>query len=148
MLSGYNINQQSNIIKEDTGHWNVSCNSTNELPFGFVYIITNTINGRKYIGKKQIQSKKKLQPLKGKTRKRIKIVETDWKSYTSSSTEVNNDILKYGKENFIFEIVRWCCSKSAMAYFEAKLQFDNDVLLNENFYNGIINLRIGKLKCK
>ena len=43
--------------------------------------------------------------------------------------------------------VRFCNSKSELAYYEAKLQFDNDVLLHEDkFYNGIINLRLGKIK--
>lgn len=138
----------------DPGHWILGKGVTfseivaKELPYGFIYIITNKVTGKKYIGKKQMQSKKKLPPLKGKTRKRTKIVETDWKTYTSSSNEVNNDILKYGKENFIFEIVRWCDSKSELAYYEAKMQFEHDALLSENYYNGIINLRISKLKCK
>jgi hypothetical protein len=135
----------------DTGHWRlgqgVSFNCTvPEKPYGFIYIITNNITGKKYIGKKQMISKRKLPPLKGKARKRSKVVETDWKTYTSSSNEVNADIIKYGKENFTFEIVRWCYSKSQLAYFEAKLQFEHDVLLNENYYNGIINLRISKIK--
>jgi len=134
----------------DLGHWKLAKNLSYPFTdsYGFIYIITNNVTGKKYIGKKQMQSKKKLPPLKGKTRKRSKIVETDWKTYTSSSNEVNNDILKYGKENFIFEIVRWCDSKSSLAYYEAKMQFERDALLSENYYNGIINLRISKLKCK
>lgn len=135
----------------DYGHWTlkegVSCIDDKELPYGFIYVITNKLNGRGYIGKKQILTTRKRPPLKGKKRKRSFVLETDWKTYTSSSNEVNEDILKHGKENFIFEIVRWCNSKSALAYYEAKLQFEHDVLLNENFYNGIINLRIGKIKC-
>ena len=66
---------------------------------------------------------------------------------SSSSDKVNHDLIEYGKNNFLFEIVRFCNSKSELAYYEAKLQFDNDVLLNEDkFYNGIINLRLGKIK--
>jgi len=43
---------------------------------GFVYIVTDKRNGKDYIGKKGLVSKRKLPPLKGKKRKRIKIVET------------------------------------------------------------------------
>jgi hypothetical protein len=131
----------------DTGHWNISCEPINELPYGFLYIITNTTTNRKYIGKKQIFRTVKRPPLKGKKNKRHIKMETDWKLYTSSSNELNEDILIIGKEYFKFEIVRWCHSKSELAYYEAKMQFECDVLLTDDYYNGIINLRIGRLKC-
>jgi len=51
---------------------------------GFVYEITDTRNGMKYIGKKGLMSKRKLPPLKGAKRKRTKIVETDWPDYYGS----------------------------------------------------------------
>jgi len=129
----------------DFGHW-VNCTSINveELPYGFLYLIENKLTNKKYIGKKQIKSVKKLKPLKGKKNKRHFDIETDWKTYTSSSNEVNSDIVTYGKDNFSFSIIRFCDSKSEMAYFEAKLQFEENVLLREDYYNGIINLRIGK----
>jgi len=129
----------------DFGHWeNCTAKDVNELPYGFVYLIENTINGKKYIGKKQIKSVKKLKPLKGKKNKRHVDVETDWKTYTSSSVDVNNDITQFGKDKFNFSILKFCNSKSEMAYEEAKLQFMHDVLLTEGWYNGIINLRINR----
>lgn len=129
----------------DLGHWQTNLVlEENKLPYGFIYIITNTVTGKKYIGKKQMKSVKKMAPLKGKKNKRHKETETDWKGYTSSSNEVNEDIKKYGKHSFTFEIIRLCDSKFELAYYEAKLQFDNDVLLNDKFYNGIINCRIGR----
>jgi len=131
----------------DTGHWDVKCESIEEMPYGFIYIITNKDDGRKYIGKKQCRARRKRPPLKGKKRNRWVDVELPWREYTSSSNEVNEDILKLGKEHFIFEIVRWCENKSQLAYFEAKEQFDNDVLLTEDYYNGMINLRLGRVKC-
>ena len=129
----------------DLGHWQTKLEIP-EFPYGFIYIITNNVSNRKYIGKKQMLTKKKRQPLKGKKRKRITIVDTDWKSYTSSSTELNKDIEQLGILSFTFEIIRFCKSKSELAYFEAKEQFDREVLLKEEYYNGIINLRIGKIK--
>jgi len=44
---------------------------------GFVYLITDLTNGKKYVGKKLFVSKRKLPPLKGKTRKRTVIKESD-----------------------------------------------------------------------
>ena len=130
---------------DDMGHW-ISTQAVPENAYGFVYCITNLVYNRMYVGKKQMQTLKKRPPLKGKKRKRVEIVSTDWRTYTSSSTEVNTDIEKLGKHNFKFEILRFCDSKSALAYYEAKEQFDREVLLRDEYYNGIINLRIGKIK--
>lgn len=128
------------------GHWKVDfvLENTDVVPFGFIYEITNLTNNRKYIGKKQCQSVKKRAPLKGKTKKRHQIIETDWRTYTSSSNELNGDIAALGMENFSFRIIMWCNSKWELSYNEAKLQFEKEVLLSNEYYNGIINLRIGK----
>lgn len=130
---------------EDLGHW-ITNQKIPENAYGFVYIITNLVSGKKYIGKKQMVSKRTKPPLKGKTRRRICMVESDWKTYVSSSNELVKDIENLGKQNFSFEILRFCMNKSQMAYFEAKEQFDREVLLKEDYYNGIINLRLGKVK--
>jgi hypothetical protein len=129
----------------DTGHW-ILAESVNitENSFGFIYEITNTVTNKKYIGKKQCKSKLKRKPLKGKTNKRIEIRESDWKEYTSSSNELNQDIEKFGKDKFIFKILRECGSKWELAYFEIREQLDRNVLLKEDYYNGIINVRIGR----
>ena len=61
--------------------------------YGFVYLIENLTNGRKYIGKKLfIFTKTKI--VKGK-RKKIK-TESDWKTYWSSSEELKSDVAKLG----------------------------------------------------
>ncbi len=127
----------------DTGIWEV-CKPIPEDAFGFIYEITNTINDKKYIGKKQMVRRIKRKPLKGKKRKRIDFIESDWKTYTGSSDALNNDIALLGLDKFIFKILKFCNSKFELSYFEAKLQFEKDVLLSENYYNGIINCRIGK----
>jgi len=129
----------------DLGHWITNENIDNDnLPYGFIYRIINTVSGKIYFGKKQIKSVKKLKPLRGKKNKRHFDIETDWKTYTSSSNDVNKDIEKLGKDKFSFEILKFCDSKFELAYYEAKIQFDHDVLLNEGYYNGIINCRIGR----
>ena len=129
----------------DLGHWEGLLTEAT-LPFGFVYKIINLTNDRKYIGKKQCLTLKKRPPLKGKKNRRISEIETDWKSYTSSSKELNRDIIELGKENFKFEILYWCNSKSELAYLETLLQFKEEVLLRDDYYNGIINIRLGKIK--
>jgi hypothetical protein len=131
----------------DLGHWNTSLIiEEGNIPYGFLYKITCIPTGKKYIGKKQCKSILKRRPLKGKKNKRHEVIETDWKTYTSSSRELNEDILKYGKDSFSFEIIEICDSKFALAYREAKIQFEEEVLLRDDYYNGIINLRVSKPK--
>lgn len=130
----------------NTGHWVYKGSPPSVQPFGFIYLITNKINSKKYIGKKQCKSLLKRKPLKGKKKRRIEEIETDWRTYTSSSRELNEDIEKIGKDNFEFEIIKWCDSKFELSYFEAKIQFEQEVLLREDYYNGIINLRVSKPK--
>ena len=128
----------------DTGHWLINENVyIHENIFGFIYEITNKVNGKKYIGKKQCVRKIKRKPLKGKTRNRIDHKESDWKTYTSSSKELNEDIQKHGKENFEFRILKVCGSKWELGYEEIKEQISRDVLRRNDYYNGIINVRIG-----
>ena len=129
----------------ELGHWQLAEGlEYKQDAFGFIYEICNKVLNKKYIGKKQCLSRVKRKPLKGKTRNRIDHKQSDWKTYTGSSNELNADILKYGKENFTFTILEWGNSKWELAYFEAKLQFEYEVLLKETFYNGILNLRLGK----
>jgi hypothetical protein len=129
----------------DTGHWILNDGVfIDDSTFGFIYEICNTSNGRKYIGKKQCISRFKRKPLKGKKNKRIDYKESDWKSYTSSSNELNADIEKYGKDKFTFKILKACGSKWENAYFEIKEQLERNVLMRDDYYNGIINVRLCK----
>ena len=130
---------------QNTGHWILTEGVyVNEDTFGFIYEIINTVTNRKYIGKKQCKKKLKRKPLKGRINRRIEEKESDWRGYTSSSNDLNEDIIKYGKEKFIFKILKTCDSKWELAYFEIKEQLERDVLLRDDFYNGIINVRIGR----
>jgi hypothetical protein len=125
------------------GHWLFESNIP-EGTYGFIYEITNKESGRRYIGKKQMIRTVKRPPLKGKKNKRIKLVESDWKTYTGSSNELNADIVRLGADMFDYSILTLCNSKWELAYEETKLQFEKGVLLSDRYYNGIINCRIGK----
>jgi hypothetical protein len=108
---------------------------------GFVYIITNQLSKRKYIGKKNFYFSRSKQ-VKGK-KKRFK-VESDWLDYYGSNKELQQDVEKLGKENFKREIVRLCKTKAEFGYYEAKLQFDNNVLESDDWYNTWIMCRVHK----
>jgi len=109
---------------------------------GYVYCITDLSNNKKYIGKKLFQSKRRLKPLKGKTRRRTKITESDWMDYYGSSEEVKSLVEQKGPDNFHREIIHLCKSKGEMSYLEAKEQFDREVLLSDEYYNEFIGCKI------
>jgi len=109
---------------------------------GFLYLITNTTNNRKYIGKKLTQFKRSKKPLKGRTNKRRYTVESDWKDYYGSSDELSADVEQLGKDKFKREILYWCTSKSELSYIEAREQFSHKVLESRDWYNGHIRVRV------
>lgn len=122
-----------------------------ELPedcVGFVYLITNNISGRKYIGKKLAKFSKttyKTVTLKNGKKKKKKIrgkVESDWKDYYGSSDNLLKDIAELGKENFTREILYYCTSKAECSYIEAREQFNRKVLESNDYYNGHIQVRV------
>ena len=109
---------------------------------GFVYLITDLSNNKKYIGKKNFWAIRKLPPLKGKTRKRISKKESDWKDYFGSSDQVKLLVESQGRNNFTREILHLCNSKGEMSYLEGKEQFDRNVLFSDEYYNEFIGLKI------
>ena len=113
---------------------------------GFVYLITNLTDNKKYIGKKLTQFKVTKRPLKGKKNKRRSTKESDWRDYWGSSDKLNEDVQKLGPENFTREILHYCTSRGELSYLEAKEQFDREVLKTDEYYNGIINVRVGSSK--
>jgi len=113
--------------------------------YGFVYLITNRLTGRKYIGKKFFYSSK-TKVVKGK-KKRFK-VSSDWKTYYGSSAEVTKDVLQLGQENFDREIIYLCKSKGECGYLEAKEQFVKGALESDDYYNTWIMVRVRKSHIK
>ena len=110
---------------------------------GFVYLITNLTTGQKYVGKKLAKFKTTKPPLKGRKNKRRGYKESDWRDYWGSSDRLNADVDKLGPENFTREILYFCKSRAEMSYIEAREQFDRRVLETDEYYNGIINVRVG-----
>jgi len=115
---------------------------------GFVYLITNNLSGRKYIGKKlakfaktSVKVVKQKNGIKKKKRIRTK-VDSDWREYWGSSVELTADILKLGTENFSRQILHYCGSKASCSYIEAREQFDRKVLESDDYYNGQISCRV------
>ena len=115
---------------------------------GFVYLITNNVSGRKYIGKKLAKFSKttyKVVKLKNGTKKRKKIkskIDSDWLTYYGSNDELNKDVETLGAENFTREILYLCKSKAECSYIEAREQFTNRVLESKDWYNGQISVRV------
>ena len=110
---------------------------------GFVYLITNTTNGRQYVGKKLAKFKKTRPPLKGRINKRRSKVESDWRDYWGSSDNLLADVAELGEDKFTREILYICNTRGVMSYLEAREQFERRVLESDEYYNGIINVRVG-----
>ena len=109
---------------------------------GFVYLITNTTNGRMYIGKKLARFKRSRPPLKGRKNKRRYKVDSDWQDYYGSSDDLTLDVNKLGKNKFTREILFYCYSKAELSYVEAREQFARKVLESNGYYNGHIRVRV------
>lgn len=115
---------------------------------GFVYLITNALTGRKYIGKKLAKFSKttyRTVKLKNGTKKKKRIrdkIDSDWREYYGSSPALTADVTQLGTANFTREILFYCNSKSECSYIEAREQFSRRVLESNDYYNGHIQVRV------
>ena len=128
-----------------------------ENSIGFVYKVTNTTNGKFYVGKKILRNvltkkltKKEISEWVKPGRipkKRKEIKESNWADYYGSSKLITEDIKLFGKETFSREILRFCTTKKQMSYWETYYQMTLRVLevdsYNENvggkFYRRDVN---------
>jgi len=109
---------------------------------GFVYMITELDTGKKYIGKKFFWKPKTLPITKSRKRRIRTRVESDWRTYFGSSKEVQTLVESKGNSNFKREILRLCRTKGECSYYEAKEQFERNVLLSDEYYNEFIGCKI------
>jgi Putative endonuclease segE, GIY-YIG domain len=133
--------------------WLYENNIVEDIPegtVGFVYMITNNLTGRKYIGKKLVKFSKtsyKVVTLKNGTKKRKRIkskIDSDWREYYGSNIELNQHVAELGSENFTREILHYCRSKAECSYVELREQVMRCVLESTDYYNGHIQARIHK----
>ena len=116
--------------------------------FGFIYIVTHTPTGRKYIGKKQLISiqkkalgKKELALLTdGRASKKKTVTkESDWKTYYGSHPEIKQLIKDKKHLEFTREILMFVPNKKLLTYYETKYLFMNEVLEpGSNYFNDSI----------
>ena len=109
--------------------------------YGYVYLITNLINNKKYIGKKFF-SKAGYKTVKGKRKKIRK--PSDWLEYYGSNKTLLEDVKIQGEQNFKREILHLCKTRSDCAYLELREQIDKRVLESDGFYNDWVSVKIRK----
>jgi len=109
---------------------------------GFVYVITDLDNNKKYVGKKNFWKIHKLRPLKGKVNKRHSKRDSDWQTYYGSNDQVKLLVEESGEKRFKREIIRLCKTKGEMTYYEMKEQIDREVLFKQDYYNEFIGGKI------
>lgn len=84
-------------------------------PYGFIYITTNMINGKRYIGQKMF--------CKG------------WEAYLGSGKHFKKAIKKYGRENFIKEIIAIAYSKEELNKLEIEFIKLHNAVESDDYYN-------------
>ena len=135
------------MINLDYGHWDISL--VGEFDpidhYGFVYLVINTRTQRKYVGKKSMWSTRSKQVWKvdRSGKKNIKVtMESEWRSYTTSSKNINTEIL--AGELFSFQILSLHTCKGTLAYTEVEQLVNRNALRvkfvdgSREYYNGCI----------
>lgn len=129
-------------------HNEIDIDTPPEKAIGFVYCITNLLDGRQYIGKKKLTNTKtsiKTVTLKNGTKKKKKIkseIDSDWRDYYGSNTELQQDVEKHGVENFERKILRFCTTLGEMSYWETYEIFINHAVPSTKYYNTWVSVRV------
>ena len=106
---------------------------------GFVYLITNTITGRKYIGRKYF-TQAGYKQVNGKRKKIRK--PSDWQTYYGSNETLKEDVSILGEDKFVRTILHLCKTKSECSYLETYEIFNRHALLSENYYNDWVSTKV------
>lgn len=128
--------------------WYYKDNPFDDVPkgyYGFVYLIEDLKNSRKYIGKKFFWQRKV--KTVNKKKKRI-LAESNWKDYFGSNSNLNEEVKKHGVAFFRRTILHLCKTKSECAYLETYEQFKRNVLLSEEYYNDWVSCKITRTHLK
>ena len=83
--------------------------------YGFIYITTNLVNGKRYLGQRKYSN--------------------GWKSYLGSGVALKNAIKKYGKDNFKREIIIEAETAKELNQLEYELSIEYDVVNSDDWYN-------------
>ena len=104
--------------------------------FGFIYLVTDLENNKKYLGRKNFYSLRKdtKKPSTGKKAKRVR-KESDWKKYYGSSVVVKELLAEFGASRFKREILLLCKNQGHLNYSETKYLFQYNVLESDEYYN-------------
>lgn len=121
-----------------TWHYNGDLFEDPQNYYGFVYEIENLTTGKKYIGRKYF-TQAGYKTVKGKRKKIRK--ESNWLDYYGSNKTLQEDVDKYGRDNFKRTILKLCKSRGNVNYWEAKYQFELSVLEREDYYNDWISIK-------
>jgi len=130
-------------MTQDIGHWTYPNEFDHDEWFGFIYRIKHIPTGKHYIGKKQFHSYTRKKIKGRKNRKKI-VKESNWKAYTGSSKQLNNDIEEFGKDQFEFTIESLHETRGSLFYAEVEKQVGENVLRetldngDRKYYNGHI----------
>lgn len=108
---------------------------------GFVYCITNNVTGKKYIGKKLFKNTRRTK-VKGQTRRKKTVKESDWKEYWGSNKVLQEDVKTLGEDKFERIILKLCKSKGECNYWEAKYQMQYEVLESDDWYNDWVLVKV------
>jgi hypothetical protein len=111
---------------------------------GFVYLITEIDTGKKYVGKKLFHkpTKRTVTLKNGNKRRKTFYIDSDWRNYFGSSSNLQESVAKNGIDKYKREILRLCKKKGELSYYEAKEQFDREVLFSSDYYNEFIGCKI------
>jgi hypothetical protein len=111
------------------------------MSFGFVYMIENTITGRKYIGRKYFTAAGTKQ-VNGKRKKIRK--PSDWQNYFGSNETLKEEVGFLGEDKFVRTILHLCKTKSECSYWETYEIFNRHALLSDEYYNEWVSAKIRK----